>query len=379
MNIIQKLKIKEISGFDELSKKSSNIYLVGGIVRDYFLNKESKDIDIIVCGLDYEHIVNILKNYGEILEVGKSFGILKYKPFNWIKEPIDIAIPRKDTKNGNKHQEFKVSVDPFLPIEKELERRDYTVNSIAVSWDGTIIDPFNGLEDIKNKKIRATSKTAFIEDYLRAIRGIQFSSRFDFEIESETLELIKQNRSDIKSISSERILEELEKIYYKGNIGYGIELLVSTGLYKEIFGCDCFLLDSITKKIKTKSDFYFLLCGSNLYKTNLKGDIKTEKGIKAIEHLIELSKSQYDDIFSVRKRFYEAIQISDSILESNIIPSVYSIFKSVQADFLSKKLPNSYKDLSINGDDLLAQGFKGVEIGQKLKEELYKELKNENI
>ncbi len=375
VNIVEKLNIKAIKGLVELNSKSNGIYLVGGIVRDFFLQKESKDIDIVVCGLTYEEIINILTVHGEIMEVGKSFGVLKFIPFNWDKEPIDIAIPRKDYKLGEGHQGFRIETDPFLPIEQELNRRDFTINSIAISLENVIVDPFNGIGDIESKTIRATSKQAFSEDPLRMMRAIQFSSRFGFEISKDTWDMIVDNKSDIKTISGERIIEELDKIFLKGDIKKGLKLFRESGLHNELFKSS--MICDLVCNIKTREDFFFTICvTSENFKNILKGDVKTIKGIKAIEKCFELSNNSKKS--DIRQKLFDAIQMSETVLECSRIPF---FFKDVVEEFKSNLFPKSFKELALNGDDLIEMGFKGKEIGDKMKSlltEIFEE-KKQNI
>jgi hypothetical protein len=203
---------------EDVEEVGGKIYSVGGAVRDEFLGKESKDLDILITGVTLEQLEEILGKYGAVNAVGKSFGILKFKPKGAI-EDIDIAIPRTETLVQNMldpsmgvHKAFDVKSDPTLPIEKDLERRDFTINAIAKDINGNIVDPFNGQEDLKNKIIRAVNPEAFNDDPLRMLRAVQFASRFNFTIEPETMKMIQENVSKIKGISPERILTEFDKI-----------------------------------------------------------------------------------------------------------------------------------------------------------------------
>src|SRR6478735_409514 len=161
--------IKQMYFFKELKEKGAKIYLVGGIVRDFFLKKESKDIDLVVSKLDESVILNVLEKYGKVDKVGETFGVLKFIPFGWTEEPIDIALPRIDTLLDKSlgHHGIKAYFDKDITIEDDLYRRDFTFNSIAIDCDGVFIDPYNGREDIENKIIRATSKQSFSDDPLR--------------------------------------------------------------------------------------------------------------------------------------------------------------------------------------------------------------------
>jgi len=356
--------IKQMYFFKELKEKGAKIYLVGGIVRDFFLKKESKDIDLVVSKLDESIILNVLEKYGKVDKVGETFGVLKFIPFGWTEEPIDIALPRIDTLLDKSlgHHGIKAYFDKDITIEDDLYRRDFTFNSIAIDCDGVFIDPYNGREDIENKIIRATSKQSFSDDPLRILRALQLSSRFDFIIEDETWKMIVENSQDILTISGERILEELNKIFYKGNKKYGLKLLkdskIQDILFKKHITCD------FIKSLDLIQDFYFYICKgcSDSFKNTLKGDNDTFKAIKAIEKLYEF-KTLKKEKWELRKMFFEALQISTHILYSKAIP--YK-FYTIQKEFLTK-YPKSIKELDITGEDLISLGFEGKSIGIQMK------------
>src|SRR5690606_8675300 len=145
----------------------------------------------------------------------------KFKPHGSV-EDIDIAIPRTERATGEGgHKGFEVSSDHNLPIEKDLERRDFTINAIAKDINGNVIDPFGGQRDLKEKIIRVVNPQAFSDDPLRMLRAVQFAARFGFPIEPKTEQLIKANAHRIREIAAERILIELEKIVKKGDVLYG--------------------------------------------------------------------------------------------------------------------------------------------------------------
>ncbi len=379
MNILK--DINNIDGIKALTAKGGEIFLVGGIVRDSFLNKESKDIDLIVRLLEIDVIEKILLPHGFVKkDVGKSFSVIKFIPKGWTKEPIDIALPRTEKKIDIGHKGFKIDANPFLEIEEDLIRRDITINSIAISLkDGRVIDPFNGISDIKNKLIKATSNQSFIEDPLRILRVIQFASRFDFDIEDETFDLILKNVQSLDEISGERITTELDKIFTKGDIQKGFKLLKDSKVLKQITGSEPidFQLDS---KI-TRSEFFFLLFqGSHspesIFEKRLNGDVDTIKGIKALN----IFRNKFTtDLSEIEKRFLmvELITKSNDVLN-------FSILKGLETEitqFRNKEFPSKITDLAINGDILMNKGLKGKEIGDKLKLLLFEVLqgKKKNI
>jgi len=220
--------------FKELTTKGK-VYFVGGSVRDSFLNIPSKDIDLLVSGIEIEKLKTILTPFGTVNSVGASFSVLKFKPFELnLKEPIDIALPRKEIKIGEKRTDFKIISDPAMTIEDDLIRRDFTINSIALDSNLNIIDPFNGLEDLKKEIIRMTNAEHFLEDELRFLRAIRFATRFDFIMAIDTFNAIISNTESLRKISKERIQDEFMKILGGKNPVRGIQLLMRTHLIEEI-------------------------------------------------------------------------------------------------------------------------------------------------
>ncbi len=209
MNIPDKAKrIMHILLHDMNAK---DVLIVGGFVRDSLLGIDSKDVDIEVYGLSMDEIHSALSDLGEfkIDSVGKAFGVLK------IDNEIDISIPRRENKVGVGHKGFHVMFDPNMDIEEAASRRDFTINSMAMDIDGNIFDPFNGRKDLMLSKLRATSK-AFSEDPLRAMRAMQFGSRFFMTLERSTVDMCREMRSMKSELPKERIWEEWKKWALKG-------------------------------------------------------------------------------------------------------------------------------------------------------------------
>jgi len=202
---------------------ASDCLFVGGCVRDHFLNIETKDIDIEVYGLSYKKILKILKPHFHVGWVGQSFGTVK------VDNDIDLSLPRTESKIGAGHKGFDVVSDPFLAPAVALSRRDFTFNAIAIRIDGTVIDPFGGLDDLRNGVLRAPTE-AFCEDPLRVLRGMQFAARFGFDMEERTLELCRRVLPEFDTLSAERIWTEWQKWAIKGRFpGRGLQLLRDSG------------------------------------------------------------------------------------------------------------------------------------------------------
>lgn len=195
-----------------LTNSGGTPYIVGGFVRDQLLGRSSKDLDIEVHGLPAEQVARVLRRFGKVDEVGKSFGVLKVR---FGGEDLDISLPRTDSKTGTGHTGFEVSVDPHMGIEKALARRDFTINAIAMDSSGAIVDPHGGQEHLRRGLLTAVGP-AFSEDPLRVLRGVQFASRFGMEMDPGTAELARGLRAEIETLPLERIWGEFEKIGSKG-------------------------------------------------------------------------------------------------------------------------------------------------------------------
>jgi putative nucleotidyltransferase with HDIG domain len=213
------------------------LYEVGGSVRDSLIDPgiEIKDRDYLVTGIPYDRLADILRGYGRVDLVGKSFGVIKFTQ-RGANNTVDVVIPRKEISTGAAHRDFRVDYDPDLPVEEDLKRRDFTINAIARAIpSGEIIDPYGGRKDIKNKSIRIVFSDSIVEDPLRALRGTQFAARFEFEIEPETLRKMKEAAHLIDTVSPERISEELNKMLLKADKpSIGFRYLLDIGILERI-------------------------------------------------------------------------------------------------------------------------------------------------
>lgn len=234
---------KEINFVQSVAKEVADlggkVYFVGGYVRDKFLNLPNKDIDVEVYGLSMEELETLLSRYGVVEQIGSSFGILMVKGYD-----IDFALPRTESKIGNKHTDFKVVVDSDLSVLEASKRRDFTMNAILQDvLTGKFIDLYGGISDIENKVIRFVNEETYKEDELRAFRACQFASRFNFTIDPKVIEASKEFQY---SLSKERIFEEINKALLKSNkpsiaFNYLFEMGIVEKLFPELFalkGCE---------------------------------------------------------------------------------------------------------------------------------------------
>lgn len=346
----------------------SQLYLVGGIVRDTFINKPSKDIDMVVEGMSLKDVKDILLEFGRVDIVGESFKVIKFVPRGHVGEPFDIATPRKDIKIGEGHKGFKtISVKT---IKEDLKRRDFTINSMALNvMNLELIDPFNGKKDLKRGIIKATEKSTFVEDPLRILRAIQFAARFEFDIHPSTEKLILDHAKLISEVSGERILEEFEKILSKsGDTNLAFDMIDFFNVDKALFGNK--LKDHSNLNQLDRLSFFFMLAKlgkkdpKTFFMERLKGDAESGKALETLNQILssDIEKMNEEDLrFLIFKSLKKSPKINSCVLLPFRVDSI--MFKMSQGI-----LPLSSKDISLNGLDVIAKiGKKGPEVGEFLE------------
>jgi tRNA nucleotidyltransferase (CCA-adding enzyme) len=206
--------------------------VVGGWVRDQLLASgtathharppASKDIDMEIFGISSETLPELLRAFGRVEAVGQSFPV--FKVINQHADVIDVAIPRRESKQGRGHKGFAVHGDPFMSVEEAARRRDFTIN--AISWDPLTnehVDPVGGRADLDRGLLRAVDPGTFADDSLRALRAVQFAARFGFSLDGGTAALCKAIRLD--DLPPERVWGELEKLLLQAerpSIGFAL-------------------------------------------------------------------------------------------------------------------------------------------------------------
>ncbi|WP_139178038.1 CCA tRNA nucleotidyltransferase [Draconibacterium orientale] len=232
-----KLKEKIFKDIQAVADRAeTETYVIGGYVRDLYLERPSKDIDIVTIGSGIDFANEVAKNLKPRprVNVFKNFGtaMLKYKDLE-----IEFVGARKESYQRNSRK--PIVEDGTL--EDDQNRRDFTINAMAFRLNGDrfgeLVDPFNGMDDLNNKIIRTPldPDVTFSDDPLRIMRAIRFATQLDFEIENETLKAITRNKDRIKIVSAERIIEELNKIIMAPKPSKGFRLLEETGLLAIIF------------------------------------------------------------------------------------------------------------------------------------------------
>lgn len=212
-------------------------YAIGGYVRDIFLKRDSKDVDIVALGsgIDLAHeVANLLPNKPHV-SFFKNFGTAMLKTDDgW---EIEFVGARKESYSRNSRKPIVENGT----LEDDQNRRDFTINALAISLNkesyGELLDPFNGIKDMEDKIIRTPldPDITFSDDPLRMMRGIRFASQLSFTIEPETLQAIERNAERIKIVSMERISDELNKIILSKVPSVGFNYLFDTKLLHIIF------------------------------------------------------------------------------------------------------------------------------------------------
>lgn len=241
-------------------EKDIEAYVIGGYVRDLLLQRPSKDIDVVVHGSGIELAEEAARRLGNLhVSVFKNFGtaMFRYKGME-----IEFVGARKESYRANSR---KPIVEEGT-IDDDQKRRDFTINALAISLNqadyGTLIDPFGGLEHLDQRLIKTPLEPGitFSDDPLRMMRAIRFASQLNFRIEETTFQGIHEQRYRLPIVSTERIMDEFNKIMLSPEPSKGILLLDESGLL-EIFFPELTALKGVEKVngVKHKDNFYHTL------------------------------------------------------------------------------------------------------------------------
>lgn len=243
---------------DELGLET---YVIGGFVRDIFLQRPSKDIDVVTVGSGIALAEAVHRKLGKKSKFSffKTYGTAQVKTREW---EIEFVGARKESYNHD-------SRNPIVEegtLEDDQNRRDFTINALALCLNkarfGELVDPFNGLNDLKNFVIRTplNPDITFSDDPLRMMRGIRFATQLRFYLEENTFNAIERNKERINIITRERIADELNKIILSPKPSIGFILLDKTGLLELIFPEFVALKGAETKDgVGHKDNFYHTL------------------------------------------------------------------------------------------------------------------------
>ncbi|WP_323586613.1 CCA tRNA nucleotidyltransferase [Aliarcobacter butzleri] len=365
INIIKinlpKILIRILNDLQELGSKP---ILVGGCVRDSFLNKKIKDYDVEIFNFDsLEILEKSLKKFGNVNLVGKSFGVLTLKIDEY---DFDFSLPRIEKKVGNSHTDFEVSTNANLSFKEAAIRRDFTINAIGYDYfKNEILDPFGGMNDLKNKIIKHIDDKTFLEDSLRVYRSVQFASRFEFQIDENTKILCKKivSSGELKFLPKERVFEELKKLFLKSKKpSLGLSLLKEFNIImnieqnlEEIDNLAFILKDKNYDDFRKLYLFFSCLCkGMNKDETfSFIKNLTDDK--KFIKNILILNETNLTNDIKILKRLSLKLKLEDLIVlnqafKNQISLEVLEILKNLNI------LNTSIKPLVL-GKDLIKLGF----------------------
>ena len=361
---------------DAIKRKGGKIYQIGGAVRDEILGKVSKDLDLLVVGVELDELGRILKPFGKVNLVGKAFGVLKFVPEGELEE-VDISVPRVDSKStGKGHKDFEVKLGKGITLQQDQLRRDFWINALAKDIDtGEVIDvERKGMTDIKNKEIRMISPVAFEEDPLRMLRAVQFAARFGFKIERETFKEIKNNARSISTVSAERFQEEFRKMFTKAEKpSIGIKLLFVTGLIDHILPqsnlrhIDLASIDKLNKKafptfIGMMMSGYGSSAGKEVASKMRLSKVDSDAVQAVVTYMAKspfLDKDDFKLVQFMKGVSDKGIQSIDAYLDAKKRPTLSSKLKRMKV--------TSIRDLSVGGRDLMKLGIRGKQVGDALQ------------
>jgi len=378
--------------FNKLNHLNYKCIIVGGYVRDFFLEKTSKDIDIEVYGLEHiQELCYLLKEFGDIHEVGKSFGVCKLQLANY---DLDFSMPRIDNKTSKGHQGFTIETKKNLDFKIAASRRDFTINSMGYdTLNNKLLDPYNAKIDLDNKLLKIVDKYSFIEDPLRVFRAMSMIARFELNVEKATQQLciVMVKKNMLQELSKERIYTEFEKLFLDSiRPSLGLVFLYSIGTCKVFFNCilnaslwkktllylDEFTQIKIKKQLTTNKTnmklSLVLLCYHFEEKNRIHFLQMITNETKLHQEIFNITKcskilEKKNDTYTLKKiatevKFEELFIVMDALgLNAKYIK------KEVKdLDIINKKIPNL-----LQGKDLILLGLKPSPLFSQVLDEVY--------
>lgn len=334
---------------ETLENAGFEAYVVGGAVRDFNRGVHANDVDITTNATPSE----VKQLFSHTIDVGIEHGTVLVV----LEETIEVTTFRSEATYSDFRRPDQVAF--VRSLREDLQRRDFTMNAMALSKEDVVIDYFEGQSDIENNLIRAVGDPLkrFSEDALRMLRAIRFSAQLDFQVDVKTLEAIQSLHKLIRHVSIERVKVELEKIWTTNYAGKGMEMFVSSNLAKEFPG------DWSTNVDKWKSfsafdnkingwAFFALMQEKDInlteYKCSNAEMMYVKKVLQAANNLEEGRWSNYD-FFQFEENVLVAAASYTSILFDKPLP--YSIEEIQQRKMIIPLA--SPKDIVVNGNDLM--------------------------
>jgi len=358
--------------------KDTKVRFVGGCVRKAICGENITDIDL-ATSLEPSEVKRKLKKEDiEVIDTGISHGtvtaLLNKKIF-------EITTLREDLSTDGRHANVKFTTS----WDKDALRRDFTINAIYADIEGRIFDPLNGMEDLKNGKVKfiGSIEKRIQEDYLRILRYFRFFTEYSkTDHDQDSIRFIKQNINGLNNISNERILSELKKILTIHNINSLLSNSISNKILQNIFPQLKYyerlkIINNLNKKIKKKYDKILILALLILDESNsyeyFCHKYKTSNNIKnRLENISKNYLSLKDNNFASKENIEKAIYLSNKDYVLDLLLFSICVNKKIRNLDLNKLINyiNTYKVpiFPITGEYLKKHGYKtGKILGEKLK------------
>lgn len=335
----------------QLEEAGYEAVFVGGAVRDHLLGKKASDFDIATSATPEE----VKRVFEHTIDVGIAHGTVMVM---MDAEPIEVTTYRTESTYSDHRRPDEVNF--VRSLKEDLQRRDFTMNALALTLTGELIDPFGGMEDLRASKIRAVGNASdrFHEDALRMLRAVRFSSVLGFEIEERTAQAIEENAASIQHISVERIKAEMDKLWLGANPGKAIAMMEETRLsiHLPLFPKDAHILTDCAPYATTEQGWAALM---------LAGHFSAGEVAKAYK-LSNREKAFLSDVITAFDRRQSGHYSVDDYYRFSleVLVAAEKIWQAVMGDAgipvnemirLKQSLPISSKEeLKVDGRDLMS-------------------------
>lgn len=352
------------------------IYLVGGAVRDKLLDIPVKDRDWVVVGATpREMLAQGFK------QVGADFPVFLHPQSH-----EEYALARTERKSGQGYHGFSVYSAPDVSLEDDLRRRDLTINAMAMSEDGTLVDPFHGREDLENRQLRHVSE-AFAEDPLRILRAARFAARFHhlgFRVAEDTMALMKQMAADgeVRHLVPERVWQEIQRALHEVTPVTFFDVLRECGAIQDLIpeladNDECFrnamsaLASAAGQELATECRCAALLHGLSTEQVNAR-----TAALKAPNDCRDLSRLVVELAPLAQAPSLSAEQVLEGFNQADAWrrPGRFTLLLQTLACLPEGLDPGTHQRLrdtleaarSVNVRSLMSQGFKGKALGEAI-------------
>ncbi|WP_432359030.1 CCA tRNA nucleotidyltransferase [Sporosarcina sp. UB5] len=324
---------------------------VGGSVRDHLLGKEASDFDIATSATPEE----VKHVFSHTIDVGIAHGTVMVI---MDEEPIEVTTYRTESTYTDHRRPDEVKF--VRSLEDDLQRRDFTMNALALTLSGELIDPFGGTIDLQNRKIRAVGNATdrFHEDALRMIRAVRFSSVLGFEIEEWTLQAIEENAASVAHVSVERIKAEMDKLWVGIDPSKAFATIIDTCLAEHLplFPDDVQVLSACTPFAITEQGWSALMLAGRFSAVDLARAYKLSNREKSFLTDVQAAfdrrqngKFSIDDYY----RFAVEVLIATEKVWQAIHPTEPGILVEEMMRMKESLSIHSKNDLKVDGKDLM--------------------------